>query len=203
MALLKKKADEFERVHKGSVVGHIDTFRHDSWQLVIQRPALALRAAVFLRSAIKMLADARTKYDTRISIGIGGVEFLSKQRISDSRGPAFTKSGKGLDTMDGRCLVFVAEGEPAAVWQWIGHAVTPLLDCVVSDWTPTESRAVYGALKGWTQEETAKNWKIDNDNGVRPTRQAVTASLDRAHWNTVESILVWVEKTVGQTLEFA
>jgi hypothetical protein len=203
MERLKKIAVEFGEQHPNSVVGRMDTFRHDSWQLLLELPALAFRTAVFLRTALKLQSNANTKYDTRISIGIGKVELISKRRISDSRGPAFTRSGKGLDAMDGRCLALVAGDDTPALWHALERGVAPLLDCVVGDWTPTESRAVYGALKGWTQEETARNWSPQEKTDKGPTRQAVGASLVRAHWSTVDTVLLWVETEIKQTFGLA
>lgn len=201
MDRLKKLAVAFAEQHPNSVVGRMDTFRHDSWQLLLEKPALAFRTAVFLRAALKLQSDASTKYDTRISIGIGKVELISKRRISDSRGPAFTCSGRGLDAMDGRCLTLVAGDDPTALWHPLERGVVPLIDCVVGDWTPTESRAVYGALKGWTQEETARNWPPQEKTDKRPTRQAVGDSLVRAHWSTVDAVLLWAETEITSMLQ--
>jgi hypothetical protein len=203
MERLKKITVEFAEQHPNSVVGRIDTFRHDSWQLLLEQPALALRIAVFLRTALKLQSDASTKYDTRISIGIGKVELISKRRISDSRGPAFTFSGKGLDAIDGRCLALVTGDDTPALWYGLERGVVPLLDCIVGDWTPTESRAVYGALKDWTQEETARNWPPQEKTAKRPTRQAVGDSLVRAHWSTVDAVLLWAETEIKQACGFA
>ena len=200
MARLKKVATAFAEQHPNSVVGRMDTFRHDSWQLLLENPALAFRTAVFLRAALKLQSDASTKYDTRISIGIGKVELVSKRRISDSRGPAFTCSGKGLDAIDGRCLALVTGDDPSTLWHMLERGVVPLIDCVVSDWTPTESRAVYGALKGWTQEESAKNWPQRVKTDKKPTRQAVGDSLLRAHWSTVDAVLLWAETEITSML---
>ena len=198
MERLKKISADIEQQHPDSVVGRLDTFRHDSWQLLLAQPALACRIAVFLRAALKMESDAYTKYDTRISIGIGTVELISKRRISDSRGPAFTYSGKGLDAMDGQRLALNAGDARPALWNGLKQGVVPLLDCVVGDWTPTESRAVYGALKGWTQEETAGNWLLQTKTQKRPTRQAVGDSLVRAHWSAIETVLTWIEAEIAQ-----
>ena len=203
MERLKKITVEFAEQHPNSVVGRIDTFRHDSWQLLLEQPALALRIAVFLRTALKLQSDASTKYDTRISIGIGKVELISKRRISDSRGPAFTFSGKGLDAIDGRCLALVTGDDTPALWYGLERGVVPLLDCIVGDWTPTESRAVYGALKDWTQEETARNWPPQEKTAKRPTRQAVGDSLVRAHWSTVDAVLLWAETETKQACGLA
>lgn len=198
MERLKKMASEFAERHPKAIVGRMDTFRHDSWQLLLAQPALSLRAAVFLRAALKMESDAKTKYDTRISIGIGTVESISKRRISDSRGYAFTYSGKGLDSMDGNRIVLTAGSEMHILWGLLAHGLVPLLDSVAGDWTPTESRAIYSNLKGWTQEESAQHWPLDKKTGKRLTRQAVGDSLMRAHWSTVDAVLLWVEKELKQ-----
>ena len=201
MARLKRVAAAFAEQHPHSVVGRMDTFRHDSWQLLLENPVFAFRIAVFLRAALKLQSDASTKYDTRISIGIGKVELISKRRISDSRGPAFTCSGKGLDAIESKCLALVAGDDPSALWRMLERGVVPLIDCVVSDWSPTESRAVFGALKGWTQEETAQNWPQRVKSDKKPTRQAVGDSLLRAHWSTVDAVLSWAETEISSMLQ--
>ena len=192
MELLRTSATLFEQCFPGTLCGSMDTFRHDSWQLLLNKPEQAFRAALFLRSALKMESDAVTKYDTRISIGIGSVEYIAAERTSDSRGPAFTLSGRGVDTMKNSSLALSIDTEDAEPWRDMIQAIIPLLDCIATDWTPTESRAVHAALMGRTQEESARLW-VSNKIG-RPTRQAVGDSLIRAHWNTVHSVLLQAEK---------
>jgi hypothetical protein len=198
MELLRTSSALFEQRFPGTVYGNMDTFRHDSWQLLLNKPDQAFRAALFLRSALKMESDAVTKYDTRISIGIGTVEYIAAERISDSRGPVFTLSGKGVDTIKGASLALSIETEEAEPWSDMIYAVIPLLDCIATDWTPTESRAVNAALMGRTQEESATLWVSKKRS--RPTRQAVGDSLIRAHWNTVHTVLLQAEKKVLREL---
>ncbi len=192
IALLKKAASDFEKTFPGTIEGELDSFRHDSWQLLLKRPALAVRAAIFLRAALRMQPDLR-KCDTRVAIGIGPVETISRRRVSDSRGAAFTRSGTALDATGNRCLAFASSGERED--ECVARAVAPLLDSLISDWTATESRAVYGALRDWTQEESARQWPVARGQ-KRPTRQAVAKALRRAHWNQVQSVLDWLEKSM-------
>lgn len=198
MEILKAAAAAFAAQHPDAVVGRMDTFRHDSWQLLLEQPEFTFRAAIFLRTALKLESDANTKYDTRISIGIGAVEWISKRRVSDSRGPAFTRSGKGLDAMGGQCFALDAGDESPDSLRSFGIAAAPLLDCVVGDWTPAESRAVCGALRGLTQEEIARHWPPVGKTGRPPSRQAVGDALMRAHWSTVDNVLRWFETEMGQ-----
>jgi len=203
MEHLRKAANRFRAIHPELIVGRLDSFRHDSWQLLLAKPELAIRSAIYLRAALKLQSDAKVKYDTRISIGVGPVESISKRRISDSRGKAFTWSGKGLDAMDTEGLVFALPQQATPRDLWAAKIAVPLFDCIVGDWTATESRAVYGALMGWTQEETAKQWPGDDTRSEPPTRQAVAKALSRAHWTTVESVLKTVETGIKQPPEVA
>lgn len=187
---LKRAVTDFEKTFQGTIQGELDSFRHDSWQFLMKRPALAIRATIFLRASVKMQSDATTSYDTRIGIGIGTVDSISRRRISDSRGMAFTLSGKALDGMNGQRLAYASENGP--VNDCISHGVIPLLDCVISDWTAIESRAIHGALRGWTQEESAAKWQMEKDEEP-PTRQAVAKALRRARWATLQSVLEWIE----------
>lgn len=194
MELLRTSATLFESCFPGTLCGSMDTFRHDSWQLLLNKPEQAFRTALFLRSALKMESDARTKYDTRISIGIGTVEYIAAERISDSRGPSFTLSGRGVDTMKEASLSFSIATDDKESWSDMIHAVIPLLDCITTDWTPTESRAVNAALMGLTQEKSAAHWISKKNNP--PSRQAIGDSLLRAHWKSVHSVLLQAEKKV-------
>lgn len=196
---LQEAAERFAATVDGAPPAALDTFRHDSWQWPAPRPELAVRAALYLRAALKMTSPPKRKLDTRIAIGIGTVEELDTQRVSNSRGPAFTASGKALDGMKDRRLTLAAAQELQPALEELASGSIPLLDCIVSGWTPKEARVVRGALLGWTQEQTAEHWPPDSD-GKRITRQAVGRSLARAHWNRVEAYLEWVESTVAARL---
>jgi hypothetical protein len=193
MAWLKERAVEFGALRPDLVIGRMDSFRHDSWQLLLSEPALALRCAVFLRAALRAESDPRTKYDCRIAVGIGTVEHISRRSISDSQGSAFVLSGRGLDEMGRRRICLHADPEEGE-WSWVAGVVTPLLEVIVSDWTPTEARAVLGALLGQTHDEIARKWPMADAGGKGPTRQAVSAALSRAHWNSVDEVLTWMER---------
>jgi len=189
MQWLREAADTFDDAHPDTLVGELSSFRHDSWQLLLGRPEQSVRAALFLRARLIRQSDSHTKYDTRIAIGIGTVERLDEARISDSRGPAFTLSGKALDALSSHRLAF-ASADP--VHGALSYAVAPLLDDVVSSWTPAEALAISGALRGWTQKAIAE------DAGSM-TQQAVSDALDRARWHTVKPCLDWLTEHLQQT----
>ena len=96
--------------------------------------------------------------------------------------------------MKSSALALSVDTENIEPWNDMIHAVIPLLDCIASDWTPTESRAINAALLGLTQEESAARWLSKKKS--TPTRQAVGDSLIRAHWKSVNAVLFHAEKKV-------
>ncbi|MCF7707545.1 MAG: hypothetical protein K9N52_01430 [Verrucomicrobia bacterium] len=194
MQWLRDAVKKFEALHPRSISGELDTFRHDSWQMLMTQPALSLRAAVYFRVALKLHSESKAKYDSRISIGIGEVEMIADSRISDSRGEAFTISGKNLDAMNRNHLMCEAKCEDALAFTLLGSVAVPLLDCVVTEWTSTEAQAVYGTLEGLTQEKIAKSLPPNPRTGKDVTRQAVSDSLERGYWAIVEDVLDNIER---------
>ncbi|MDT8324516.1 MAG: hypothetical protein RRA94_10410 [Bacteroidota bacterium] len=193
MQWLREAAGKFANLYPHCVVGELDTFRHDSWQMLISNPALSFRVAVYLRTALKRQSDTSTRYDSRVSIGVGEIEMISESRISDSRGPAFTVSGKNLDSMGSSEMSFAVIPEKHSAFMMVGIAVTPLLDCVIREWTPAEARAVHGALERLTQEDIARSSPPNPQTNKPVTRQAIADSLDRACWTRVEKSLTFIE----------
>ncbi len=71
-----------------------ERFRGDGWQLLIERPAHALRACLFARAAVRRASD---RGETRIGIGIGAA--TAGATLAESSGAAFELSGRGLDNL--------------------------------------------------------------------------------------------------------
>jgi hypothetical protein len=199
MSLLRRLAEEFEETHPESVVGQPEVFRGDSWQLVLQRPALALTAAVFIRAGFKA-----GDFDTRVGIGLGTVERLNTERISQSVGPAFVRSGQALDQLgkdQTLALPRFDEAAPAgSAHTALGmlEAGVGLLDALVVRWTQRESVAVYGALRGLSQEAISELEEAKTKEGNAPTRQAIQDALSRISWTS--HVLPFLERA-GKTIE--
>lgn len=193
MEHIRKLTQKFANLYSGSAAGQVDTFRHDSWQWLLADPSLSLRAALFIRAGLRATARDKKIFDTRIAIGIGSIDEISGRRISDWRGMAFTLSGRALDSMENKRLVYAESTNTVTGRSGIAAGLVPLLDCIVTDWTAIEAKAVNGALMGWTQEQIAENWPPNDEKKKRPTRQAVQKSLQRAHWSRIEEVLQWVE----------
>lgn len=174
----------------------VDVFAGDSWQVVTRMPALSLRIGLCMRALIR--GDARLPdADSRLSIGVGSVDFIAEPNLSESQGEAFRLSGQGLERLkagDGRLAVAVeglTNGPPNGCAVETADAletVAGLLDALCQGWTASRARAVAGALRGWTQQQIA------GDSGV--SQPYVAKALARAHWDAVEGAVEWWERAL-------
>lgn len=114
-------------------------FRGDGWQMLLDRPQLALRHALYLIAYLRAHKDA---LPTRIAIGIGRIESAGSNGLSDATGAAFVASGRGLDAMLAHeTLALTAPAaEPPAVTA-AEQAAVALLDERLSRWTPEQAEA--------------------------------------------------------------
>jgi len=156
-AFLASATHEVSSWGRGAVHGP-DIFRGDSWQVALTDSALALRAAVYLRAALRALEE---RPDTRIAIGIGGVEAIDKAEVSRSVGEAFTLSGRALDDMNR------FEGFKLALPRWsVSQAYLPtvvaLCDHIVGSWSPSQAKVALQVLRpdDRTQEDVGNALEV-------------------------------------------
>lgn len=74
-----------------------DIYRGDSFQLKLSRPAEVLKTAIQIKSMLKQTKGI----DVRIAIGIGNENYTS-QKIMESQGSAFIRSGELVDNLKKR-----------------------------------------------------------------------------------------------------
>jgi hypothetical protein len=173
----------------------LSQYRGDSWQLLLSDPRQALRVSLYVRASLRSHFE-KQRMDTRVAIGIGPIDFLPGNRVTEGNGPAYRLSGAGLSKMGWRRLYI-----PSAVdinktglhKRQIDdvQVMLDLVDFIVQHWTPAQATGVLGALRGWTQERIAQEWP------VKPiTQQGVANHLRRAGWDAVESALKWFEDRI-------
>lgn len=176
-----KKLNNFE---KGLVIGDIDFFRGDGWQLLLKYPKYALRCTLYLRAALIGLQQA----DTKISVGIGNIDHIDNKKVSRSTGGAFTFSGEALDQMKRKeriCIRFSREDRSD---EKMLTSIFILCDALVKHWRSRQAEAVIGALEGLTQAEIADR--------LKPTvsQQAVKKLLENAQIQAIERVLIKIEE---------
>lgn len=181
-AVLEEACAPLGQWSPGLLPREIDFSRGDAWQLLIGDPARALRAALWLRSALLH----RCGVDTRIAVGIGAIEPLAAQ-LSRSGGEAFVLSGRSLDAMRAARLSIVLP--PGRVLgPWVGLTAR-LCDAIVCAWTRRQAELVHASLppQAVTQSAIAA--------GLRPpvTKQAVGKGLRAANWDAVAGAIATFE----------
>lgn len=155
-------------------------FRGDGWQVYLARPELSLRSALFVLASLRA---AELDIDLRLAVGIGAVERLGDETLSDADGPAFHAAGAALDAMGrGRRLALAAPGHGPLL-----EAVTVLLDAIAQGWTAAQGEALTRSLRPVAPTQAA----IADDLGIR--QQSVADRLDAAAFWAVAEALEQVE----------
>lgn len=168
-----------------------EIFRGDSWQFMVSNPSKSLRIGLFYRALIRAGMQAR-RIDTRISMGIGTIDFLPGDQVSSGDGQAYQLSGDALETLHrpNRMVVSFPQHLISDLTITL-DAVVKLIDVQARNWTEKQARAVSGAMLDLTQEGIAKNWFEKEI-----SQQAVAQHLDRSGWSSVELGITSFEQVV-------
>ena len=86
---------------------HFTRFRGDGWQVYLDMPGDCLWACLYIQARLR----ARGMLATRIAVGVGEGRLPEGGGLSAAMGPAFTLSGRALDTMDKRDILTLAGAE--------------------------------------------------------------------------------------------
>lgn len=178
--------DEF----KDAVPMGVDIFRGDSWQIILSKPAKALRLALFYRAILRAKMESH-RFDTRMAIALGHVDFIPGNRASEGYGEAYQLSGKALESMpkaSNMSFVF-----PGMELEKVLNVVIQLIDSISSRWSDRQALAVTGALRGWKQEKIAEKWWKK-----KVSQQAVAQHLSRAGWYPVEKGILFFEQCLRE-----
>ncbi|MGK7754755.1 MULTISPECIES: MarR family transcriptional regulator [unclassified Roseovarius] len=162
---------------KGLVTGHARR-GGDSWQCAIGAPVLDLRAALFIRAALRREGKALS---TRIAIARGPGTLPEDADPNGAHGPAFTASGRLLADISNHAQMAHASGGLLA-------ATTRLADHISQDWTVAQARAMHAALPPGTGPRA----EIAEQLGI--TRQAVNQALWAAGFPAISDALELTER---------
>lgn len=188
-AAIKRAARQTRKAFPEVIPLDIEVFRGDSWQLLVSDPVRSLRVALFLRACLRSGAQRGRGLDTRVSLGIGPIDFVPASKVSEGDGVAYRASGAGLEKLpSGRFLAFSTSDfdQPGR------DTIIGLIDAIIQDWTGKQALAVAGALRGWTQEKTAAAWP------ETISQQAITKHLAAAHWDAVGAALMEFERALSE-----
>ncbi len=190
-AALKAAVDDLRAAFPSLVLGEIDIFRGDSWQLLLAEPGKALRAAVAIRAGLK----ARTGRDTRVAIGIGPAQDIDLDRISASTGEAFLASGRMLDEMGRKQRIALAPSPATrAVMGWM-PVMLDLAEVIIGGWRPKRAEVSALALlhPDWTGEKLSEVLTERRPEDVPITQQGVSDHLQNGDFSRIRDLVLVFE----------
>ena len=164
--------------HKLDQNARFSRFRGDGWQMVLHEPNRALFATLLLLADLRA---SRLSIETRISVGIDGVQSFGTANLSDASGDAFLRSGHGLDTLPRQKRLAITQCNPVlALW---ASAVFDYIEWQSRGWTVAQAEAIATALRH--PNETQKKLSVR----LAITRQAMQSRLTSAGWPSVQTAL--------------
>ncbi len=173
VAIVKSVANVFP----DAVVGKVDVFSGDSWQMLVSDCGMSLRIALYLRASLKR--EKAFSVDSRVSMAWGEIDMeqVNLERMSESTGELFTLSGRGLDGLKKRSLMCFSMLSDASLSAALGLSIG-LLDVLVRHWSREQARAVAESLQGKTQAAIAATFGV--------SQAAINQSLQAANWGEIE-----------------
>lgn len=191
-ALIERAGKWVKDRFQAAIYSQVDVFRGDSWQMVVSEPALAFRVGLCFRALLR----TNFGFDSRVSIGVGSVDFLPPDNISTGAGQAFTLSGQGLIKCRKPARMNLCFPPQAGKVCGQGlNTIARLIDLQAGRWTSGQSQAMAGALINMTQAEIAAGWQ--------PTpisQQAISQHLENAGWTQIKNALIYLEHTIPEIL---
>lgn len=159
-------------------------FRGDGWQVLLARPELALRSALFFQARLK--ADG-VPLDTRIAIGLGSAVTGDAPDLSTADGTAFHNAGRALDTMARNRRLVLATGDAPD----LAPGLVTLLDAIQQNWGREQAEALLWTLPPDALTQT----RIAERLGIR--QQSVADRLQAARFWAVEEALAAFEANLA------
>lgn len=158
--------DAFKKIPPDIIASPFVVFRGDSFQGVLSRPGEALKVALIIRaSLLSRFKGKKTRLDARIAIGIGGIDYLPKNKAGEGDGEAFRNSGHELDKMKKEEQNLIIK----TPWAEINEELLTecaLLDAIIQRWTKEQAEVILYQIQG----QLASIAKED----IEPLRQRFT-----------------------------
>jgi hypothetical protein len=164
-----------------------DIYRGDEFQLKIA-PAKALKAAIHLKAVIKTVQNL----DIRLGIGIGE-ETYKGQRITESNGSAYQRSGRVFESLKEQKLT-LAMATGTIEQDKVLNLMIRLGLNFMDEWSRVSAEIVAWELEhpNTSQNEIAKHFKIQ--------QSAVSQRQKRARLDLVIDLLYFYEQSVTQLM---
>ena len=159
-------------------------FRGDSFQLLFNNAAEALKRSIQIRCWLKSYPDGTDNepLDARLSIGVGDVAYFGKS-VLDADGEAFHLSGRAFDEMKATQSYFqVSTNDPKLNEQL--NIILHLANIIISQWTKNQAEVIFLLLEGKTQQEMADELGI--------AQSAVNNRIKLSRWKEINKTMRYI-----------
>jgi len=164
--------------------GYAEIFRGDSFQLLFDDVAEAMKRSIQIRCWLKSFPDGteNESLDARLSIGVGDVAYFGRS-VLDADGEAFHLSGRAFDEMKATQNYFqVSTNDPQLNEQL--NIILNLANIIISQWTKNQAEAIFLLLEGKTQQEIANELKI--------AQSAVNNRIKLSRWKEIDKTMRYI-----------
>lgn len=171
-----------------SFIETFEIYRGDSFQAILNNPEHSLRVALLIRLGLRKESPKGEKWDARIGIGIGGINFL-KENIKISNGEAFELSGLSLDSIKDSDRRMQITTTVSAFNQQL-EAFNELANAITARWSKKSAEVIYRQLLyNETQEMSAKHLGI--------SQSAVQQRMAAADFDAINAYIRYFEYSIN------
>lgn len=163
---------------------YAEIFRGDSFQLIFDDVADALKRSIQIRCWLKSYPDGAENeaLDARLSIGVGDVAYFGKS-VLDADGEAFHLSGRAFDEMKATQNYFQVSTNDVKLNEQL-DIILNLANIIISQWTKNQAEAIFLLLEGKTQQEIADELKI--------AQSAVNNRIKLSRWKEIDKTMRYI-----------
>lgn len=163
---------------------YAEIFRGDSFQLLFDDVAEALKRSIQIRCWLKSYSDGieNESLDARLSIGVGDVAYFGKS-VLDSDGEAFHLSGRAFDEMKAAQNYFEISTSDLKLNEQL-DIILHLANIIISQWTKNQAEVIFLLLEGKTQRQMADELKI--------AQSAVNNRLKLSRWKEIDRTMRYI-----------
>ncbi|NOY70238.1 MAG: hypothetical protein GXP53_12270 [Deltaproteobacteria bacterium] len=137
--LMARCSARIRKIFKETIAYDISMFRGDGWQMLVAEPRLCLRAALFVRAFLIASSPAGSRLDTRMAIGIGGIDYVPAKNVTAGDGEAFRTSGKKFDLLGKSGGPSLACANPGFCEEGRMDKLAALAGRVADQWQPEQA----------------------------------------------------------------
>jgi len=161
-----------------------EIFRGDSFQLLFDDVAEALKRSIQIRCWLKSYQDGpgNAPLDARLSIGIGDIAYFGKS-ILDADGEAFHLSGRAFDEMKATQNFLQLSTNDQQLNNQL-NIILNLANIIITQWTKNQAEVIFLLLEGRTQQEMADELKI--------AQSAVNNRIKLSRWKEIDKTMRYI-----------